>query len=499
MRRLRSLLLGPLLLPAAGCTTVGPDYKLPEAATVNMPAAQGAFLGANNPAVAQSPVPGDWWRLYDNPMLDSLIRDALSANTDIRVAAANLQRAQAIVTETRSESDVQGRASASAAREQASGEQYLLSEQIPVSDIGDVGLGVSYDLDLFGKLRRATEAAKADAEATQAALDLARVNVAGQVAAAYLEACSSGAELAVAQRSIALQQTQVAVTQRLVAAGRGTALDLSRARALLAQVRASAPLHEAQRKAALFRITALMGKPPAEYPPAVAACTTLPRLHQPIPVGDGAALLARRPDVRQAERQLASATARIGIAVSALYPEVSLGFSAGSTGLLSDLGEAQTNRWSLGSLISWTFPTSGTRARIRAAGAVADGALAHFDGVVLNALRETETSLSAYAQDLDRNADLRVARDQARLAQSQAQRLYRAGSRPFLDALDADRTLAQADATLAASNGQLAADQARLFLALGGGWQQAPQPKMVPATDRSPSLDAKGSNLDRRN
>ena len=488
MKTLRSLTGGLTLVALSACTTVGPNYKLPAAAVANAPAAQGAFLGASNPAISQAPVPDDWWQLYDDPVLNRLVETALAANTDVRVAAANLARAQAVVTETRSQGDVQGGVSASIARAQLSGESYLVPARPPVSNLADLGAGISYDLDLFGQLRRATEAASADAEATQAGLDLVRVNVAAAVAGAYLDVCSSNEELAVAEHTIALQEKHLRVTQRLVAAGRGAEFDLPRARALLAQVQSAAPVHKASRQAALFRLAALTGKPPAEFPVEAAACTELPQLRQPIPVGDGgAALLARRPDVRQAERQLASATARIGVAVAALYPNVSIGLSAGSSGLLSDIGGASTNRWSFGSLVSWTFPTSGTRARIRAAGAVADGTLAHFDGVVLNALRETETNLSGYAQDLDRNADLREARDQALMAQSQTERLYRAGNRPYLDALDSERTLAQAEAALATSNGQIAADQVKLFLSLGGGWQQAPSPKVIAASDRSPS------------
>jgi outer membrane protein TolC len=162
------------------------------------------------------------------------------------------------------------------------------------------------------------------------------------------------------------------------------------------------------------------------------------------------------------------------VAVGELYPEVSLGAGAGSTGIASDLFGPMTNRWTIGPQISWEFPTGGPQARIREAGAAADGALARFDGVVLEALRETETDLSTYARDLERNADLRAARDEARLAQSQAQQLYQAGRSPFLDALDAQRTLAAAEADVAASNREIAADQVKVFLALGGGWKQAP-------------------------
>jgi len=468
-------------LALAGCTTVGPDYKVPDAAAVRAPKAQGAFLGAGAAPVSSQALPPNWWRLYQDPTLNALIEEALVANTDLRVAAANLARAHAAEAEARAAREPSVEVSGGAQRALESAETFLLFEPLPVENLADIGAKVSYQIDLFGKLRRAVEASKADTEASQAALDLARVSVAGEVAAAYVDACSANEELAAAQRSIALQARSLDVVQRLTAAGRGQALDVTRARAQLSQVRAAAPTLVAKRQAALFRLAALTGRPPAEFPKAVADCAAPPTLTQPVPVGDGAALLRRRPDVRQAERSLHAATARIGVATAALYPSVTLGLSGGSTGLLADIGEAAANRWSVGGLISWTLPTGGERARIRGANAAADAALARFDGVVLNALRETETSLSAYAQDLQRNAELRAARDQAATAQAQAQRLYTAGREPYLTGLDATRTLAAAESALAASNGQVAADQVKLFLALGGGWEQAPP---VKATQR---------------
>jgi len=483
MKALRRLATGATFSALAACTTVGPNYTIPGRAAVKAPAAQGPFLGANTPAVSQVAVPDDWWRLYDDPVLNALVASALTANTDVRVAAANLARAQAAVSEARAASGFNGGAAASAERAQLSGEQYLLPGRLPVWNLADVGVEASYQLDLFGQLRRATEAAGADAAASQAAVDLARVTVAAETTGAYVDACSAGAELAVAQHTVELQDKSLSLTQRLVAAGRASAIDLPRARALVDQARAAIPMFEARRQADLFRLAALTGRPPAQFPAAVASCAAAPQLTQPIPVGDGgAALLARRPDVRQAERTLAAATARIGVAVRALYPSVSLGMSAGSTGLLSDIGKPAANRWSFGPLISWDFPTAGARARVREADATADAALARFDGVVLNALRETETELSTYAHDLDRNAELRAGRDEAHLAQVQVQQLNRAGRSSFLNALDAQRTLAQAEAELAASDAQVAADQVKLFLALGGGWQQAPQVMQIPAS-----------------
>ncbi|MEE7548897.1 TolC family protein, partial [Xanthomonas sp. Kuri4-1] len=170
----------------------------------------------------------------------------------------------------------------------------------------------------------------------------------------------------------------------------------------------------------------------------------------------------------------AGATARIGVATAALYPDIRLGASVGATGLLADIGEPATQAWSIGPLISWTLPSSGARSRIRATEAGADVALAEFDNTVLQALREVQTTLSRYAHDLDRASALQEAQRQAQLAAEQNRRLYQGGRTPYLSSLDADRSLASADLQLANAQAQVAQDQVHLFLALGGGWEAAP-------------------------
>lgn len=487
MKWLRCTTALALLPLAVACTTVGPDYHLPANAEINAPAARAGFAGAHQAPVSLAPVPDNWWRLYDDPTLNRLVQQALSANTDLRVAAANLRRTVAVMEEVRDQGGLHGDAHFSAQRAEVSGEAFLLTEKLPVANLGDTGLSISYDLDLFGKLRRATEAAQADTEASQAALDLARVNVAAQTVRAYVQGCGATRELGVAQHLLDLQNRNVDVAKRLEAAGRGRSTDVLRAQSQADALRANLPKFRAERQSAIYRLAVLTGKAPTELPADTLTCTTEPRLRQPIPVGDGAALLRRRPDVRQAERQLASATARIGVATAALYPDIKLGLSGGFTGVLEDLGKAATGEWSLGPLISWQIPDNGARARIHGAEAGADGALAHFDGVVLNALKETETALTMYANDLERNAALRAARDEAHQAAQQNRRLYQAGKSPYLASLDADRTLASSDAALAASDTQVALDQVNLFMALGGGWKHVPPVRQVSATDQAPS------------
>ncbi|MEM5385891.1 efflux transporter outer membrane subunit [Paraburkholderia phymatum] len=466
----------PVLLPVAlalsGCMTVGPNYKLPDNAMVNAPYANAAIDGADNAPVTQQPVPSKWWRLYDDPVLDQLVSQALASNTDLRVAAANLARSRAQVDFANEQGGFSGKTSAAFQRAQESAEQFLLTEKLPVVTEGALDLSVSYEFDLFGKLRRGVEAATADDEAVEAASDLARITVVADVVRAYVESCSAADELKIAQQSLSLQRQRVKLTQRLRDAGRGNQPDVTRGQTQADTLAADIPRFVARRRAAQYRLAMLLARAPSDLPPAALACNKVPHLAQPIPVGDGAALLKRRPDVRQAERQLASSTARIGVATAALYPSVSFGASVGSVGVAEDLLGATTNRWAFGPLISWTFPINGQRARVHEAEASTGGALAHFDGVVLNALRETQTSLSNYASDTTRADALRTAYKSAVQSADETHRLYAAGRESFIDDLDATRTLTSVAAQVAAADGQVAIDQVNLFLALGGGWEK---------------------------
>jgi outer membrane protein TolC len=240
----------------------------------------------------------------------------------------------------------------------------------------------------------------------------------------------------------------------------------------VAQSRAIVPALQAQRAAALYRLAVLMGRAPADYPAAAANCNTPLTLAEQIPVGDGAALLQRRPDLRQAERELAAATAQVGIVTAGFYPSVSIGGSIGSAALSAgNLGDSNTKVWSFGPLLSWTFPNIiGTRAREAQAEATVDAARARFDGAWLNALRETESALSAYAYELERVAALEEARMFSAEAVNLANLRFDAGQQSFLDVLQVELTSTGAEMALAQSEARLAALQINLFLALGGGW-----------------------------
>jgi len=467
----------PLLVTLlAACSAVGPDYRVPDQAVVRQAAAQAPFDTLGNPEVEQTPLPDGWWQLYDDPLLDRLVREALAGNRDIRQAYYNLRQAYQGFQMAHHAQEVVVGGDGSLARGQLSSEALALEEKLPVMNLADAGLAVSYQLDLFGQLRRGAEAAGATADASASLLEAARISAVAGVVRSYMTACHAGEELAIAQHSLAIQQRQLEVASRLLAGGRGNEVDVARARAQVETLRAELPPFEAKKAAALYRLAALLGHTPGELPEAAAACNHAPQLSQPIPLGDGAALLRRRPDIRAAERSLAAATAQIGVVTAMMYPQISLGGKAGYTGMLEHLGDAVTQRWAFGPSISWHFPTQVDRARVRAMEAGADAALARFDGVVLEALRETQTLLSRYAHDLQRDQALHEARDAARNAADHTRRLYQEGRLGYLDSLDAERTLATAQAALAASQAQLSLDQVDLFLALGGGWRTSQPP-----------------------
>ena len=467
MKRLVSLLAASAAL--AGCTTVGPDYatELPRAT------AQASLHAAGDgPFVPDAP-PADWWRLYEDARLDGLVTEALTVNTDLRVAAANLARARAALREVRAERSVNTTLGGSASYGRQSGAAAGSDSSLPDSELYDAGLDIGYQVDLFGRLRRATEAGRADVEAVQAAYDLTRVTVVAETVRAYSDVCNAGRRLEVAHRSVAVQEQTFDLSRRLLEGGRATAMETNQAGALLDQTRAEIPTLAALQQTALYRLAVLTGGPPSEFPADLASCAVPLQLDSPIPVGDGAALLARRPDVRAAERRLAAATARIGVATAELYPSISIGGSIGSTaGSLGDIASGAALRYSLGPLISWSFPNVAVaRSRIAQAEASAEGALAEFDGTWLTALQETESALTNYSRGLDRSEALGRGVAQAREAARIARIRYEAGRESFQIVLDAERQLASAEAALAQADAQLSTDLVALFLSLGGGWQ----------------------------
>jgi NodT family efflux transporter outer membrane factor (OMF) lipoprotein len=466
-----------LLLLTAGLSScaVGPDYKAPtppEGATAPIVPADAALETTAEP-------PDAWWRLYDDSAFDALIREAFANNDDIKAAEANLAAARAVLEGARAGLFPQTNINLAGVygRDPTTDEILEIGGHKPATTwLFDDLLDVSYELDLFGHVRRSIEAAQAGAEATAAQRDAVKVTVAAETARAYAQLCTVGEEIAVAHHSLELVSREAEITDHRRIAGAGSDFEVVRAQGLVEQTRSTIPPLEGQRRAALFELTAILGRTPANLPPGVDGCVHPPRLTALLPVGDGAALLKRRPDIRAADRHLASAIAEIGVATAELYPRITLsGFFGGVSSSIDQLGTAKALAWGVGPAMNWNFPVqAGPRARVRQSKAEAVAALSDFDKAVLQALKETAQALSTYTAELDHHAALVAFQDKARRTYELAHGQFAAGALSSLDLLTSEQALVAADAGVAVSDTAIVQDQIAVFKALGGGWRSEP-------------------------
>jgi NodT family efflux transporter outer membrane factor (OMF) lipoprotein len=472
--RARFLALTPLALAVSACA-VGPNYHAPQTPT----GATAPFVSATPTVATAEPPPADWWRLYDDPTLDSLVQQALTENQDLKVAAANLLRASGVLAQARaglfpttdlSVTDQWGRSSS--AQLLAS----LTGTRAEPAWLGAGAFNVSYEVDIFGRIRRSIEAARADAAATAEAENVVRITVAAETARAYADACAFAEQAATARESADIARQTLDLTQRMADLGARSDFDVASAAAAYDQARAIVPTFEGQQRAQLFELAVLTGRPPAEVSQAAAACRRPPTVRNALPVGDGAALLQRRPDVLEAERTLAADTARIGVATADFFPTVSLNGNAATSGSsLKQIASASSFSYQLGPLITWTFPNVlVARAEVIQSRAQASADIASFNSVLLNALKETEQALTVYDAELSRHAALIANLNDNQRAYDLAHIQLLHGSISFPDLLQTQRNLELARASLANSDQALIDDQVAVFQALGGGWEDAP-------------------------
>jgi NodT family efflux transporter outer membrane factor (OMF) lipoprotein len=458
-------------LSLAACR-VGPNYHAPVP-----PKGAEAPLRSVDPAVESPEAPPDaWWRLYNDPQLDRLIQEALKANRTLAAADANFAAARAALSAVHAYRYPSTTAVAGAlyGRDPTTDEILELGGHPPQSTwIFEDLMQAAYEVDLFGRVHRAIEEANANADAVAAARDGVKVVVAAETARAYAGICALGEEIAVARHSLDVVSHEADITVRRQAAGGNSVFDVTRAQALVAEVRSSVPRLEGERRAALFELAALLGRTPAEAPKDLDACVAPPQLVVLIPVGDGAALIKRRPDVREAERRLAASTAEIGVATADLYPTIRLlGLYGGVAAQISQLNTNIGRASGIGPSISWSFPNmAGPRARVRQAKATQAAALAAFDSVVLTALKETEQALALYGAALENRQSLVDAQERIHAAFRIAQDQFLAGGISNLDVLTTEQSLVALDAAVASSDAGLVQDQIAVFKALGGGWR----------------------------
>lgn len=450
----------------AACAT-GPQYRAPRMDTGK---------GWAQPADTAAPKAlATWWRALGDPTLDRLVETALAQNPDIAQARARIAEARAL-------RDAAAGAEVPSLQAEASVNQRRQSENGPLpigvipgvdrdQTIHDVGFDAAWEIDLFGRTRHAVESAKAQLQATEDAANGVRISVAAEVARAYLT-------LRGAQRELAVRTAAVETLRRIVGTVRGRAAvgdlaqgDVDRAQARLDAAAAALPGIRARIRAAALGIGVLLGQLP-ESELALADNKSPEITLAPIPVGQRADVLRRRPDVRAAERRLAAATASVGAAAAEWFPRLAISASGGFQALeLGDLLKSSSQTASIMPLISWRIFDGGrVRAQIRAAKARRQAAAQAYEKTVLSALADAERALGNYRFALESVRGQRAALASARRSYGHAERRFQLGDIALADLLEAELSLQQAEDAYAQTHTAAAVDLIALYKALGGGW-----------------------------
>lgn len=463
MNLLKPLTPSLLALALAACA-VGPDYQTPN----TEPAQLGNQLQVK--AFDRSRFESVWWQQFDDPTLNQLVQASLQGNRDLRVAFARLKAARSIREDVDNDNlpVVSSRASSELGKGQIPGQ----TERRVNSERYDLGLDMAWELDLFGRIQRQLEASEAQEAAAAADLQQLQVSMIAELVDAYGQLRGAQLREKIALANLKTQQDSRSITETLRDAGVGNELDVVRADARLAAVEATVPQLQAQQVRAQNRIATLLGQRPDQLSVDLSP-KQLPAIAKALPIGDPAELLRRRPDVRSAERQLAAATANVGVATADLFPRVSLsGFLGFTAARGSQIGSSAANAWGLGPSITWAaFDLGSVRARIRGAKADAEGALATYEQQVLLALEESSNAFSDYGKTQQRLQALMRQSDASRKAADLASIRYREGTVDYLVLLDAERERLSAEDAQAQGEVELYRGIVAIYKALGGGWQ----------------------------
>lgn len=465
-----------LSLSVGGCM-VGPNYKPPQVAVPS------AYHEQFEPETNQpSQDLSRWWQLFHDGQLDALVEEAAQANHDLRLAEARVREARAQSGVTRSALFPSVDASGSYARQrlsqntpdafaaQAAGESLQ-------GNYFNAGLDMNWELDIFGGNRRALEGSQADLAASVETRRGALITVIGDVGLSYLELRGLQKQLQVARDNLRLQEQTLDLTRDRFRAGLASELDTARAEAQAADTRSSIPLLEQDIQRSIHRLGILIGKEPAELESRLSVAAPIPPAVPGIPVGLPSDLLRRRPDIRNAERQLEAATARIGVATADLFPRFFLTGAAGLQSInASDFFDAGSRFWSIGPSVQWPIFTAGRiRQNIKVQNAREEQAAIRYEQTVLTSLEEVENALVACGKEQEHRRALVESEAANRRAVELADERYRSGLVDFLNVLDTQRSLLVVQDELAQSDRTIDQNLVRLYKALGGGWQNEMQ------------------------
>jgi len=464
------LILSLALLFLGGCAAVGPDYLPPEKAVSSQwhTPLKGGLAGESIDQEGLS----RWWRTLNDPVLSRLMEQAVAGNLDLKEARARVQEARARRGIEEAGLFPYVDASGKIMRSQGSEETGAGTERTLYA----AGFDAGWEVDIFGGIRRSVEAAGADLEASQASLRDVLVTLTAEVALNYVEMRAYQTRLAVAEANLKAQEETHQLTRWRYQAGLSDALSVEQARYNLENTRSQVPTLRSGMEASRNRIAVLLGKEPGKLHKELGSSAPIPVTPLRVAVGIPAECIRRRPDVRQAERELAGQTARIGVATADLYPKFSL---LGSIGLeaLSFGGFASSDglTYSIGPAFSWRlFDAEAIRQNIKVQTALQEQSLARYESAILTALEEVENSLKAYAEEQNRRFALQQASEAAQEAVKLAQNKYEAGIIDFNEVLDAQRSLLSFEDQLAQSEGTVTTNLITLYKALGGGWAEMP-------------------------
>jgi len=475
-RKSQVITLSWMSLLVSACA-VGPDYVAPRP---KVPASFAESARAPGDAGKAQPVDDAWWKNLGDPVLESLVMRTLKS-------APSIAEAQARVREARALSGIAGALRFPTANADGEYKRNLGSNNVPTgvppgglgpgqhSNLWQSGFDASWEIDIFGGQRRTIEAAGADYEAvTEDRADVV-LTLLAEVARDYVELRGAQRRIELAQKNLAIEQDLEMLTQSQLTAGLAPRQDLLRAQAQVSDVEAAIPALETDERAAAYRIAALIDGSFTDIAAELSVSRPIPRAVSDVPIGMPSELLQRRPDVRAAERRIAAANARIGIATADLYPHFSLTGVAGVESLnLSSFPRPSSGYYQIGPNISWRiFDAGRIRFQMQAESARTDAAAAAYQRSVLDAFRDVETALVSYANTKlthDRLAAESTADGQA---VDIARLLYERGVENFLPVLDAERSLYAADDKLAQSERDSALALVALYKSLGGGWKTA--------------------------
>jgi multidrug efflux system outer membrane protein len=473
-----------VMLVVVGCT-VGPNFQPPQ---LHVPTQWSPYAVAETPPPAtptqpsvavQTSVPvSQWWQTFNDAELDTLIARATHANLDLRLAQERILQARAARGVAVAAQWPTVNATGAYTHSQTSGGTVVGTAVAPQpTNLFQVGFDASWEVDIFGGVRRSVEAATADIQAAIEDHRNVMVTLLAEVASNYVQVRGAQRQLAIAQQNLAAQQRTAEITRRRLIGGLAAGLDLANAEAQAATTAAQLPLLETQAQQAIYSLSVLLGLEPTALTPELSTASPIPVTPPQVPVGLPADLLRRRPDLRRAEAQIHAATARIGVATADLFPRFSLTGSGGlASSTLLELGHWTSRFFSVGPSVSWPiFDAGRIRATIQVQDALTQQALTQYQKTVLTALQDVENALVAYAKEQARRQSLTDAVTANRRAVDLANRLYTQGLTNFLNVLDAERSLYTTEDALVQSQRNISLDLLALYKALGGGWELTAQ------------------------